>query len=428
MHNWQLEEAGNHYGIFPGKFKVFPDLLEQSGYHIGYTGKGWGPGDWEAGGFTHNPAGPEYNEKVLVPPAQTGINKIDYSANFEDFLARRPEGAPFYFWYGGKEPHRQYVEGEGARSGKRLGDVVVPPYLPDDDVVKNDLLDYSYEIEWFDSHLGRMLGKLEEIGELNNTLIVVTSDNGMPFPRVKGQMYEQDFRLPMAICWKDAVQIGRIVEDLMSFCDLAPTFLEAAGLEIHSQVTGTSLMNVLISDKSGQVDPARNRVFLGRERHDLGREGDLGYPVRCIRTEQYLYVRNFRPERWPAGNPQTGFTNVDNSPSKSLILKQYYEEDNDVNFNLSFAKRPAEELYDIIDDPACMNNLAELSSFRELKDGLWNELKEKLTQTGDPRVWGNEEIFESYEYTGNAKNSWKNYLAGKNTNPSYPEIRGELKN
>jgi arylsulfatase A-like enzyme len=410
MHTWQMEEAGNHFGIFPAKFAVFPDLLEQAGYFVGYTGKGWGPGDYERGGFTRNPAGPEYNRRTLEPPANTGINRRDYAANFADFLAERPEGQPFYFWYGGHEPHRKYVEGEGMRAGKTLNQAELPSYLPDDNIVKSDLLDYAYEIEWFDRHLGLMLHELEKLGELDNTIIVVTSDNGMPFPRVKGQMYEQDFHLPLAICWENGAAGGRVVDDLVSFTDYAPTFLEAAGVPAHPQMVGRSLLSLLKSGQSGRVEADRDRVFMGKERHDVGTEGDVSYPVRCIRTEQYLYVRNFKPDLWPAGNPETGYPNVDGSPTKTLILEQH-DQGNDHYYNLSFGKRPLEELFDIVRDPECVDNLAGKEEFAALKESLWSELHAKLEETRDPRLLGGGDAFDKYEYVGKAPHSWAKYLA-----------------
>lgn len=412
-HTWQLEDACNHFGIFPAKFDVYPDILEEAGYFIGYTGKGWAPGDWEKGGFSHNPAGHEYNNIKLTPPENTYISDKDYAANFEEFLSERPDNKPFCFWYGGHEPHRPYQEGkEGQRAANTINEVDVPSYLPQEEIVKSDLLDYASEIEWFDIHLGKIIQKLKEIGEFDNTLIVVTSDNGMPFPRVKGQMYEQDFNLPMALCWKNKTEGKRTVEDLVNFIDLAPTFLEAAGIDVPEEMAGKSMINIINSSGSGQIDKTRNRVFLGRERHDLGRRNDYGYPVRCVRTEKYLYVHNFKPKRWPAGNPETGFTNCDSSPTKTLILKQH-ESGKDFYFNLAFGKRPREELYNIKDDPECMNNLAYKDEYKNLKEKLWLELKQKLEETEDPRIFGNGDVFDKkYEYQGNPPHSWKAYEEG----------------
>jgi len=416
MHTWQLKEACTHWCVFPGpdEFSVYPDLLEAAGYHVGFTGKGWAPGDWERCGRTRNPAGTEYNEKTLTPPEGSLISDCDYAANFEDFLSKRAINQPFCFWYGGREPHRAYTAGEGQRHGKSLDEVTeVPPYWPDEPVVRADMLDYAFETEWFDSHLGKMLALLEKYGELDNTLVIVTSDNGCPFPRVKGQMYDDDFRLPFAVLWPAQIQPGQTCNDLCSFIDLAPTFLELAGVPAPEGIAGQSLTDVFQGLGAG-----RDRAFMGRERHDMGRENDAGYPVRCIRTPQFLYVRNFEPTRWPAGNPETGFTNCDGSPTKDRIL-ELHEQGNDFYYNHAFAKRPLEQLFNIIADPFCMTNLADDPAFAETKESLWQELKTKLEETGDPRIFGHGDIFDAYEYVDKAPHSWAHYLNGTWTPQAY---------
>ncbi len=417
MHTWQLEDACNHFGVFPSKFAVFPDLLEVTGYFVGFTGKGWAPGDYAAGGFERNPAGTEFSGKELNPPSST-ISKKDYAGNFGNFLEERPADQPFCFWYGGHEPHRKYEEGEGIRSGKRIEDVNLSAYWPDDDVVRRDVLDYAFETEWFDKQLGEMIVQLEAIGELDNTIIVVTSDNGMPFPRVKGQMYEDDFHLPLAVRWGDYGKAGRVVQDFISWIDFAPTFLDAAGVTPHEQHAGRSFTDVLKSQTDGWIDSTRDHVYTGKERHDVGREGDKGYPVRCLRTRDYLYVRNYEPERWPAGNPETGYTNVDSSPTKTLILEQH-EEGDDRYYDLSFGKRPAEELFDMREDTACLYNLAEDAEHADRLRVMRKELEDALTEQGDPRVLGQGDVFDRYAYVGNATHSWERYEAGKWTRQGY---------
>lgn len=416
-HTWQLEEASCHFGVFPCKFAVYPDLLDAAGYHVGHTGKGWGPGDYEAGGFAHNPAGRAYHGAKLDPPTK-GISAKDYAGNFGRFLDARPDGAPFCFWYGAHEPHRHYEEGSGVRAGRRTEDVTPPAYLPDDEIVRSDLLDYALEVEWFDEHLGRMLAKLEEIGELEDTLVVVTSDNGMPFPRVKGQMYEHDFNMPFAARWGGGVAGGRVVTDFVSFRDIAPTFLEAAGLAPHESMTGSSFLNVLTSGDDGRVDASREHVLMGRERHDLGREGDLGYPVRVLRTDEWLYVRNYEPDRWPAGNPETGYTNMDSSPTRSLIIHQH-EAGEDTYWALAMGKRPAEELYRVEEDPECMRNLAADPEHADVKGRLRDRMEADLVEQGDPRMLGDAGVFDTYEYVGDSGHSWKNYVAGTWKRPNY---------
>jgi len=394
----------NHFGIFPAKWPVYPDLLEEAGYHVGFTGKGWGPGDFEAGGFKRNPAGNQYSERRATPP-HLAINDIDYASNFEAFLEDRADDEPFCFWYGATEPHRAYQDGIGVHAGKDPKDVVLPSFYPDRDVIRRDMLDYSIEAEHYDTHLGRMLKKLEEIGELDNTVVVVTSDHGMPFPRVKGQIYEEGFHLPLAVRWGPLAG-GRTVDDFINVRDFMPTLLELAGLPIPPSVTGESFLPALRSDRSGWIDANRNRMLIGKERHDLGRPHDAGYPVRALRTPEFLYIRNYEPDSWPAGNPETGYRNVDAGPTKAAILARF-----DESYTLSFGKRPAEELYRVVDDPDCMRNLAATPSFWSTKSRLRDELEERLRADRDPRALGHPEVFDTYPYVGAKAHSYDSWLA-----------------
>lgn len=408
---WQLKEAINHYSIFPNDFAIYPAELEKAGYVTGMTGKGWGPGDFKSTGFAHNPAGHEYQEHKNQPPTPA-TSAIDYSKNFEAFLEKKPKDQPFCFWMGGQEPHRPYDAGSGIRAGRKLADVQVPAYLPDHPTVRKDLLDYGLEVEWFDAHLGRVLKKLEEIGELDNTLIVVTSDHGMPFPRVKGQIYEAGFHIPLAIRWGKNVPAGRVVDDFINTRDFAPTFLEAAELQPAGTMTGHSFVSVLKSTKTGIIDSTRNVMLIAKERHDIGRPNNAGYPVRAIRTREFLYVRNYEFDRWPAGNSETGYTNVDDGPTKELVTSSF-----DDYFRLSFGKRPAEELYRIDTDPECMKNLATAPEHAQTKRQLRERMEEMLRSEGDPRALGHADFFDTIEYVGPKKHSYDNWLKFSKPNP-----------
>ena len=410
---WQIEDAGTHASAFPAKYVVYPDLLETAGYFVGYTGKGWGPGNWKVSGRTRNPAGPVFSSITLDPPYE-GINKADYAGNFADFISQRPKDQPFCFWYGGYEPHRTFEKGSGVKAGKKLEDVQVPSFLPDTEEVRSDILDYALEIEWFDQHLGQMLKLLEEAGELDNTLIVVTSDNGMAFPRAKANLYEYGFHVPLAIRWGNKVKGGRVVEDVVSLIDLAPTYLEALNIKHPSETNGQypmegrSLMNILLSDKEGLVDPARTVVYAARERHSSSRWNNLSYPQRSLRSNQYLYIRNFKPERWPAGAPQKyeqdgtlgpmhdAYHDIDACPTQDLLVKHRENPEIGKYLQLAVDKRPEEEFFDIKNDPACLNNLANDPAFKEVLLQHRSQLGGYLMQTGDPRVTGKGDIYESY--------------------------------
>jgi arylsulfatase A-like enzyme len=401
---WQLKEAINHNSIFPNEFGLYPALLEKAGYHVGLTGKGWGPGDFKSTGFSHNPAGKEYRKFTLKPPTDS-IAALDYARNFEDFLEQRPAGAPFCFWFGGQEPHRPYEAGSGLRAGKRLADVTLPKYFPDHRIVRSDMLDYALEVEHFDSHVGRALAKLEQMGELDNTFVVMTSDHGMPFPRVKGQIYEHGFHIPLAVRWGGNGRAGRKVDDFINTRDFAPTFMQVAGVEQAGTMTGKSFLDVMRSDKPGTVDASRNVMLVAKERHDIGRPNDWGYPVRAIRTPEFLYVRNYEIDRWPAGNPETGYTNVDDSPTKRLITSSF-----DEYYQMSFGKRPAEALYKVGEDPDCVKNVAADLEYAKVKRQLRERMEETLRGEGDLRMLGRTDFFDTIQYVGPKKHSYANWL------------------
>jgi arylsulfatase A-like enzyme len=413
---WQLEEAVSHGGYFPKGYEVYPDLLERAGYSVGLTGKGWGPGDFKTlAGRTRNPAGPSFDGRKQAAPA-SGMSGDDYVANFEDFLKQRPADKPFCFWMGFKEPHRGYEAGSGLRLGKSLASVKVPAFLPDTPAVRSDLLDYAVEVEWGDTQIGRTLEVLTAAGLIEETLIVITSDHGMPFPFVKGQIHEDAFHLPLAMRWGRGIKPGRVVEDFINVRDLAPTYLELAGLAPHAQMTGRSLAAILRSEKSGWIEN-RDTMLVGKERHDLGRPQDWGYPVRALRTREFLYVHNFHPERWPAGNPETDFGNCDPGPTKEVVkaLGGYF-------YELSFGKRLPDELYDVVRDPECVVNLANDLAHTETMHALRYRMIEMLKEEKDPRALGQAAIFDTYKYVGGRAKGYETWLEAQE-----PRVQEALK-
>ncbi|MBN2311908.1 MAG: sulfatase, partial [Candidatus Hydrogenedentes bacterium] len=332
---WRLEQGASLWSSLPARFAVYPELLAGAGYHVGHTRKGWGPGRLEESGRRVNPAGQRYK-------------------NFAEFLAAKPGDAPFCFWFGSTDPHRPYAKGSGIESGKDPAAVQVPPFLPDAPGVRSDILDYFVEVERYDREVGELIQLLEERGELDNTLVVMTSDNGMPFPRAKANLYDYGVRMPLAIRWGAEMPGGRVVDDFVSFTDFAPTFLDVAGVKAPGDMTGRSLLNVLVSRREGLVDFRRDRAHFGRERHTNLREGGVSYPARGIRSVDYLYIRNFEPDRWPAGDPPV-YGDIDGSSPTKTYLVEHAEDDGVAElFRLATAKRPAEELYRVKDDPGQM--------------------------------------------------------------------------
>jgi arylsulfatase A-like enzyme len=393
--HWRLGRAASLWSVFPDRFVTYPEILEQAGYAVGSSGKGWGPGRTESPG--REPAGRRYR-------------------SFDDFLAKRPPGKPFCFWLGSSDPHRPYERGSGAARGMKLEDIRLPACFPDDPVVRGDIADYYFEVERFDRLVGEALAALERAGAVDDTIVLMTGDHGMPFPRGKANLYDTGTRVPLAVRWPRRVKPGREVDDFVSLTDLAPTYLEVAGLERPGSMTGRTLLSLLAAEKSGQIDPERAYVLFGKERHVPCQEApDMGgYPCRALRTRRHLYIRNFHPERWPAGTPHwekaaipgAWLADCDNGPTKTYMVEH---RDRDAAHrrlhDLAFAKRPLEELYDLEKDPGQLANLAADPSHAGILEKLRAECLERLRTSGDPRVLGGSEEFDRHPFLGNGPRS-----------------------
>lgn len=422
--------------VWDAAIPTYPLILRDAGYHIGHTYKVWSPGTpanapYGARRYAYNKRGTKFNgfsqnaTKMMrqgTPREQAKQVLFDEAmGNFEDFLKDRQDGQPFCYWFGPTNVHRKWIAG----SGKKLWDIdpdqlqgKLPKFLPDVPIVRQDFADYLGEAKAFDTMLGLLLKKLEDLGELDNTLVVVSGDHGAPgFPRGKCNLYDFGVGVPLAVRWPTRVTGGRVVDDLVNLMDLAPTFLEAAGSAVPKVMTGRSLMPILAGAGQGQVEADRDWVITGRERHvAAAREGFLPYPHRALRTKNYLYIINFRPDRWPMGDPQSvteteapstdqltnntfiAFGDLDASPTKAWLVEHRTAEKS--YYDLAFGKRPREELYVLDQDPDQINNVAEDPQWRAVKDELHRQLMNELERVGDPRVTGDGLTYEQPPFAG----------------------------
>lgn len=386
---WQLGAAANHWPFFPPEFSTFTEVLAAGGVACGSAGKVWGPG------VARTAAGEPRTWGLTANKPDPGATPGD---GLREFLARRRPGQPFFYWYGSANPHRGYAREAGLAAGKRPADIDrVPGFWPDSPEVRRDMLDYASEIEAFDAEVASLLAAVEATGEADRTLVVVTSDHGMPFPRVKGHTFDIAHRVPLVIRWPAGIERpGRRVTPLVSAIDFAPTFLEVFVLDAArggmAPITGASLVD-LLRDAPGRP---RELVILGRERNDVrcrpGTESGLGYPARAIRSGDLFYVHNFAPDRWPCGDPDLSLADTDDGPTKALIEAAGPE---DRHWQLCFGKRPADELYDLAADPDCLVNLAadaaRSADVRRLREALFAELERQQ----DPRLGGRGDEFDA---------------------------------
>jgi arylsulfatase A-like enzyme len=423
--SWQLREAANHICYFPPEFKSWCEALAEQGWNVGHTKKGWGPGSAKtSSGKVRNMTGTPWNEHTLSP-ATEGIANTDYAANFAAFLDAANKSQPWCFWMGPIEPHRDFEFGSGvAKGGKKLTDIDrVPDCWPNTETVRHDMLDYAFEIEQNDHMLARALATLEERGLLDQTLVLVTSDHGMPFPRGKGNTYDLSTHVPLAVRWPAGIrESGREIEAMVSFVDLAPTVLELAGKTAEqcglAPLAGRTL-TPLFRNEAGAAD-GREQVLVGRERNDIGRPGDGGYPVRGIRQREWLYLANLAADRWPCGNPETGYLDCDASPTKTLLLERGRHDRSDPHWQLCFGKRPAEELYFLPDDPYEVRNLASDPRYAKQREALRAQLWRELAAQGDPRATGEPVLFDSYLHANKGHvNFYERFQRGEKMNTGW---------
>ncbi|WP_353517135.1 sulfatase [Thalassotalea sp. SU-HH00458] len=370
---WRLGDAANLWGGFP-KVAVYTDIMEKAGYHVGIEGKGWGPGKAEADGWTRNPGGERYD-------------------SFEEFYNEIEKGAPWMYWYSSRDPHRPFKRNGWQKAGIDLDAIEVPSYLPDTEEVRKDIGDYYYEIQSFDREVDSYLSLIGEMGQLENTIVIITSDNGWQMPRGLANLYDAGVKVPLIISWPDHFKGSREIDDFVTLNDFAPTFLELAGIEIPASMNAKSLVNILHSEAEGLIEKDRDFVVTARERHAYVRQGGAGYPGRAIRTNDYLLIKNYTPEAWPAGQPPL-YGDVDahmlQYPAATKMYMLMNKDDEKVKplFNLAFGKRPAIELFDLQKDPEQMVNVADDPAYAEVKASLETKLVNHLKATGDPRETG----------------------------------------
>jgi arylsulfatase A-like enzyme len=414
----------------------YPLLLKDAGYHIGKTYKVWSPGtpaDAPYGGQMHSyqKSGGRFNQfsqnvtKLVAAGESIDAAKQsiydEVGGNFRAFLADQ-EGRPFCYWFGPTNVHRKWIKGSGKALWGLDPDKLegkMPPYLPDVAEVREDLADYFGEIMAFDASIGLLLDELKRVGQLDNTLVVVSGDHGAPgFPHGKCNLYDFGTGVALAIAGP-GVSGGRVVDDFVNLTDLAPTFLETGGLTPPAVMTGRSLWPVLKSDKNGQVDPARTYVITGRERHvEMARSGYLPYPQRALRTDEHLLIINFQPDRYPLGDPynldgpkpptaseltETTFVTYpddDAGPAKAWLVGQRDNPAWKRHYELAYGKRPRIELYDLRKDRHQVVNVADEPAYAAIRAELEGRLMDELKSTGDPRLVDDGQFFETPPMAG----------------------------
>ena len=429
--------------VWDRRIPSYPFILQDAGYHIGFSDKVWGPGTpqddpYGGAGNRFQSFGGDFNNfsfyvgRADQTPMGIATAKEELCeqlrGNFRSFIEAREGDRPFCYWWGPTNTHRKWLRGSGKAHWGLEPDQLkgrLPDFLPDVHEVREDVADYLGECMAFDKGLGTLIDELEAMGELDNTLVVVSGDHGIPgFPRAKCNLYDIGCEVALAARLPSRIPQGRVIDDMINIMDLCPTFIDIAGADIPA-MAGKSLLPVLQSPQQGQVDSSRTFVITGRERHVAeARDWNLPYPQRAIRTHDFLYIRNYKPDRWPMGDPRglddldatppsyeelcentfVAYADMDSSPTKAWMV--HHRSDRDVRgaFQLGFDKRLEEELYDLNVDPHCMHNLANHEAYSSIRQKLAGHLHDELVAQQDPRALDGDQCrFEKAPFTDHKK-------------------------
>jgi N-sulfoglucosamine sulfohydrolase len=290
-------------------------------------------------------------------------------------LQKRPKNKPFFLWLAALDPHRAYFPNT-IPEPHRPEDVIVPPWLPDNDSTRKDLALYYDEISRMDSYIGEVMAELKNQGVDENTLVIYMTDNGRPFPRAKTRMYDSGIKTPFIVRWPEKLEKGT-TSALVSSIDIAPTFCELAGAGISETFQGKSFVPVL------ENNSAKTRDYIAAE-HNWH---DYQAHERAVRNHKYLYIRNAFPEL-NASPPADAVRSI----TYQEMIKMYKAgELNENQLDCFIEPRPAEELYDVVNDPHQLYNLAEnaeyadaLNEMRMLLDNWIVEFNDKIPENPTP--------------------------------------------
>jgi arylsulfatase A-like enzyme len=284
-------------------------------------------------------------------------------------LKERPMEKPFFLWLAALDAHRPWAENDfsGTHDPEK---VEVPPYLADMAGTRKDLASYYDEISRFDYFIGKVEEELKIQGELENTVIFILSDNGRPFPRSKTRLIDSGIKSPLLVKWPEGLSESRVVSKAMvSSIDLAPTFLDLAGIKIPDNFQGKSFLAVL-----SQPDlPFRKYVFAEHNWHDHEAH------ERMVRTSDYLYIKNNRAQYANPGPADS------NSGASYADLKTIRDQGklNPAQADVFMAPRPFEEFYLVSNDEYQLLNRASPGHEHEGLNHLRSILERWATETDD---------------------------------------------
>lgn len=330
-----------------------PALARRAGYETGRIG------------LRHEPQVASWTDAPLGTTHGLHLSADEVASDAVDWLGRAaardvtPADRPFYLSIDFLDVRRPYGTDFDADLAETLD---VPGFLPDEAIVRMDMAAFFDGIRRADAAVGRILTALDEFGLSESTFVFFTVDQGPELPRAKATLYDPGIKAAFLCRWPGVIPPGRRLLHLTSHVDVLPTLLEVAGLPVPAQVEGRSFLKRLM----GERGMTRDAIFAAMTWH----EGEYD-PMRCIRTWQYKYIRNWQPG-WPV---QIGGA-IGQRYGEAFLVEHFAR------------PRPAEELYDLQDDPWELHNLAGLKEHQDVRQELESRLGDWMAMLNDPLLRG----------------------------------------
>ncbi|QDH81655.1 sulfatase [Echinicola soli] len=339
-------------------FESIASRLKAQGYYTGQAGK-WHMGKLLKRGF----------DRIYTKHQEIGDGG---EAKWIPSLKERDKDKPFFFWFAALDAHRVWGENKFSNTHDSE-EIEVPKTLVDDDSTRIDLRQYYDEIKRFDFYIGEVVRELKKQQVYDNTVIIVMADNGRPFPRDKTRVYDSGIKTPLIVHWPEGISSNSESNSLISSIDIAPTILDICGIKAPGSFQGRSFKAIL---NDPQKD-FRNYAFAEHNWHDHEAH------ERMVRTADYLYIINFRPEL-----PNQGPADAINSPSfRSLVRANKAGSLTAAQSDVFMVPRPAEELFMVKDDPRQVVNVLHdplrKTQILDTRDELREVLMEWMEETGD---------------------------------------------
>ena len=329
----------------------FPELLREAGYYTVLSGK------------NHM-----FGNKDRAFDRITGGGGPGKEEDWVGHVKDRPKDKPFFFWLASTDAHRAWsITKEAPRYDP--SDVIIPPYLVDTAITREDLTGYYHEVSRFDHYIGLVTAELKQQGVLENTMIVVSADNGRPFPRCKSRMYDSGIKTPWVVHFPKVIKNPAVTQSLISVIDLSATCLELAGIKSPESIQGRSFLPILKEPET----KIREVVFAEHNWHVYRNH------ERMVRFGDYLYIKNNFPNQ-----PNLCYESDDHYPAGEELWKAHAAGKTQPDQKQVFANPcPPEELFQVKEDSHQLSNLVEDKKHTKALNQARSLLAKWTEQTGD---------------------------------------------